>query len=199
MFAYLRGSLEHIDENYIVVDVGGLGYKIFAPASTIQRLPHIHKEVKVFTHSHIREDAFDIYGFIDKEQLAMFELVISVSGVGPKVALGILSSIPPTDFALAVVSSDVKTITRAPGIGKKLAERIILELKDKIAAEELTAFGGTASFGVGGNGSYSSEAVDALVVLGYSAVEAAKAVQKVKTEGMELEQVIKLSLKSLIK
>ncbi len=197
MFAYLRGVLEQIDENYIVVDVGGVGYKIYTPAATIQRLPQLHKEVKVYTYSHIREDAFDIYGFIDKEQLSMFELVISVSGVGPKVGLGILSSISSTDFALAVVSSDVKTITRAPGIGKKLAERIILELKDKIAAEELTAFGGKDGIDFAG-GSYSNEAVDALVVLGYSAVDAARAVQRVRVEGMGVEEVIKLALKSLL-
>ena len=197
MFAYLKGKLEFIGENHIIIDVTGVGYKVYTSTSTMQKLPQLHQEVKVFTYLHIREDIMDLYGFISQEQLSMFELLISVSGVGPKAALGILSTISASAFALAVVASDAKTITKAPGIGKKLAERIILELKDKIKSQELIDMQQTQNdFAVSAN--ESSEAVHALVVLGYSAGEAAKAVQAVQTEGLEVEEIIKQALKKML-
>ena len=197
MFAYLKGKLEFIGENHIIIDVTGVGYKVYTSTSTMQKLPQLHQEVKVFTYLHIREDIMDLYGFISQEQLSMFELLISVSGVGPKAALGILSTISASVFALAVVASDAKTITKAPGIGKKLAERIILELKDKIKSQELIDMQQTQNdFAVSAN--ESSEAVHALVVLGYSAGEAAKAVQAVQTEGLEVEEIIKQALKKML-
>ena len=197
MFAYLKGKLEFIGENHIIIDVTGVGYKVYTSTSTMQKLPQLHQEVKVFTYLHIREDIMDLYGFISQEQLSMFELLISVSGVGPKAALGILSTISASAFALAVVASDAKTITKAPGIGKKLAERIILELKDKIKSQELIDMQQTQNdFAVPANDS--AEAVHALVVLGYSAGEAAKAVQAVQTEGLEVEEIIKQALKKML-
>ena len=197
MFAYLKGKLEFIGENHIIIDVTGVGYKVYTSTSTMQKLPQLHQEVKVFTYLHIREDIMDLYGFISQEQLSMFELLISVSGVGPKAALGILSTISASAFALAVVASDAKTITKAPGIAKKLADRIILELKDKIKSQELIDMQQTQNdFAVSAN--ESSEAVHALVVLGYSAGEAAKAVQAVQTEGLEVEEIIKQALKKML-
>lgn len=197
MFAYLKGTLEHIGENYIIIDVNGVGYRVYTSLATIQKLPPIHQQVKVHTYLHIREDIMDLYGFSDKDQLSMFELVISVSGIGPKAALGILSTISPSEFALAIVGSDSKTITKAPGVGKKLAERIILELKDKINSEELAAVSNQSSLGTASD--YSSEAVNALVVLGYSAGEAARAVQAINSDGLSVEEIIKLALKQLMK
>ncbi len=197
MFAYLRGQLEHIDENYIVIDVNGVGYKVYIAASIFDKLPQKHHEVKVFTYLHVKEDIMDLYGFIDREQQSMFELLISVSGVGPKAALAVLSTSSVTDFALAVVSSDTKTITKAPGIGKKIAQRIILELKDKIKSEELMNVNDSAVYDAVPN--HSSEAVNALVALGYSTGEAARAVQAVQNKSNDLEEIIKLALKHMMK
>ncbi len=197
MYAYLKGTLEHIDENYIVIDVNGVGYKVYVAASIFDKLPMMHNLVKVFTYLHVKEDIMDLYGFIDREQQSMFELLISVSGVGPKAALAVLSTNSVTDFALAVVSSDEKTITKAPGIGKKIAQRIILELKDKIKSEELVGVNNSEMFDTIPN--HSSEAVNALVVLGYSTGEAARAVQAVQKEGLVLEDIITLALKYMMK
>jgi len=197
MFAYLKGNLEHVDENYIIIDVHGVGYKVYTSVSTIEKLPQLHQEIKVHTYLHIREDIMDLYGFMAKEELSMFELLISVSGVGPKAALAILSTVSPSKFALAVVASDIKTITKAPGVGNKLAQRIILELKDKIKSEELTAMQADTQLDIGTD--HSSEAVNALVVLGYSLSEAAAAVKAVAGENDEVEEVIKKALRKLMK
>lgn len=197
MYAYLKGTLEYTGENYVIIDVNGVGYKVATSAATIDKLPQLHQQVKVYTYLYIREDAMDLYGFISQEELSMFELLISVSGVGPKAALAVLSAVAPAKFALAVVGSDVKTITKAQGIGNKLAQRIILELKDKIKSEELIGMQDASESNVGSDDS--SEAVNALMVLGYSAAEAAAAVQSVEHEGLELEQIIKLALKKLMK
>ncbi|MBZ4645530.1 MAG: holliday junction helicase RuvA [Petroclostridium sp.] len=198
MFAYLRGNIEYVKDNHIIVDVNGVGYKVHTSASTIERLPPLHQQVKVYTYLYIKEDAMDLYGFVDEEELSMFELLISVSGVGPKAALAILSTTSPSKFALAVVGSDVKTITRAPGIGNKLAQRIILELKDKIKSEDLISLKGEEETFTG-QPNYSSEAVHALVVLGYSFAEATRAVQSVKGEGLEVEEIVKQALKNSLK
>ncbi len=197
MFAYLKGILEHIDDNYIIIDVHGIGYKIYTSASTIERLSQLHQEIKVHTYLYIREDIIDLYGFLTKEELSMFELLISVSGIGPKAALAVLSTISPSKFALAVVTSDVKTITQIPGIGKKTAQRIMLELKDKIKSEEFIEEQINAP--VDSMEDCSSEAVNALVVLGYSLAEATAAVKAVSSESNEVEEVIKKALKQLMK
>jgi Holliday junction DNA helicase RuvA len=197
LFAYLKGHIEFIKENYIIIDVNGVGYKVYTSISTINKLPSLHQDVQIYTYLYVKEDVLDLYGFIDQEELGMFELLISVSGVGPKAALAILSTISPPQFALALVSSDVKTITKAPGVGNKLAQRIILELKDKIKSEELIDIKDQET--ITGQPDYSSEAVNALVVLGYSAAEATKAVQAVNAEGIEVEEIIKLALKNLMK
>ena len=131
MLAYIKGSLEMKNKNYIVIDVGGLGYKIFMSENAINSLGEIGKIIKVHTYYRVREDDISIYGFKTQEELRMFELLISVSGVGAKSALVMISCIEPSEFAIAVISNNVKLLTQVPGIGPKSAQRIILELKDK--------------------------------------------------------------------
>ena len=197
MFAFIKGSLEHIDNNYIIVEANGVGYKIYTSFSTVAKLPQLSHNVKIHTYLHVREDIMDLFGFMDRDELSMFELLISVSGVGPKAALSILSTVTPANFALAVVTSDFKTITKAQGIGSKLAQRIVLELKDKIKNDDLVS--SHSNLEISDQAGSSSEAVSALMVLGYSQAEANNAVQAVKTAGMELEEIIKLALKKLMK
>ena len=136
MFAYIKGSLEMKFKNYVVIDVGGIGYKIFMSENAINEIGEIGKTVKVFTYYRVREDDISLFGFNTQEQLRTFELLISVSGVGAKSALVMLSCIEPSEFAIAVISNNVKLLTQVPGIGPKSAQRIILELKDKLKAEQ---------------------------------------------------------------
>lgn len=186
---------------YIVVEAGGIGYKINTAMSTVQALGQTGEEVKVFTHLYVREDIMSLYGFLTQEEMGMFELLISVSGVGPKAAISVISSVSPSKFGLAVITDDVKTLTRAQGIGNKMAQRIILELKDKIKKEQLGA-GETIkddkSFEQK-DGSRVSEAISALMVLGYTPIEASKAVSAVYSEDMDLETIVKNALKGLIR
>ena len=137
MFAYIKGSLEMKSSGYIVIDINGLGYKIFMSQNNIDSIGELHNIIKVFTYVKVREDDISIFGFKTQEELKMFELLISVSGVGAKSALVMLSCIEPSDFAIAVISNDVKVLTKVPGIGNKSAQRIILELKDKLKEEQL--------------------------------------------------------------
>jgi Holliday junction DNA helicase RuvA len=137
MFAYIKGKLDYKHNEYIVVEANGVGYKINTALSTIEKIGSLGDEVKVYTHLYLREDIINLYGFGSQEELGMFELLISVSGVGPKAALSVISSVPTSKFGLAVITDDVKTLTRAQGIGNKMAQRIILELKDKIKKEQL--------------------------------------------------------------
>ena len=195
MFYYLRGQVTVKESDFLVIDVGGAGYKVYTSDNTLQKAA-VNSEFTAYTYLHIREDIFDIYGFATKEELSTFELLISVSGVGPKAALAILSGMTPDKFALAVIHSDIKAITTAPGIGKKIAERIIVELKDKISRE-------MGSAGVSLNipetdPSVTDEAVNALMVLGYSALEAKGAVIAVKDSCSSVEDIIKKALTILM-
>lgn len=202
MYAYIKGTLEYRHNDFLVIEANGVGYKIFTSLSTIESAGSDGTQVKVFTHLYVREDIMSLYGFITQEELGMFELLISVSGVGPKAALSLISSIPPSKFGLAVITDDAKTLTRAQGIGNKMAQRIILELKDKIKKEQLAAVSGVTkeqTIGDPPGGSKASEAVSALMVLGYTAVEAGRAVSAVYSDEMDLENIIKSSLKNLVK
>lgn len=197
MFSYVKGVLEDVCGEYIVVDVHGIGYKVFTSVSTIQGLPKKGENVKVFTYFYVREDCQTLYGFLTQEELGMFELLISVSGVGPKAALSALSAIAPSKFGLAVITEDVKTLTKIPGIGNKTAQRIILELKDKIKKEQMAV-------NMGGKlGDYPeghiAEAISALMVLGYTPAEARAAVSKVAVDDRDVESIIKEALKNLMK
>lgn len=197
MFAYIKGSLEVKTTGYVVIDVNGLGYKIFMSETAIEKMGEIGKVVKVHTYLRVREDDMSLYGFNTNEELRMFELLLQVSGIGAKSAITILSNITPSSFALAVITNDVAKIKALPGIGPKTAQRIILELKDKIKTEE--AISEDKSININEqviDNEKISEAISALQVLGYSKKEIEKAIQKVDN-GLSVEEIIKIGLKNL--
>ncbi len=193
MYSYIRGSLEYIGKDYVVVDVNGVGYKIFTAIPTISNT-NIKEMVKMYTYLYVREDIMALYGFANPEELEMFELLISVSGVGPKAAISMLCSISPSKFALCLVTNDIKALTSAQGVGNKMAQRIILELKDKIKSEQLADEGEEYVT----NDNKISEAVNALIALGYSYNEASKAVKSINQD-QDVETIIKMALKSLVR
>ena len=191
MFSYIKGTLEVKSLNYIVVDVNGIGFKIFMSQSAIQRLEETGKIVKIFTYMNVKEDELSLYGFITNEELRMFELLIGVSGVGAK------SAITPSKFALAVISNDVKTLTKVPGIGTKSAQRIILELKDKLKTEEAIQTNDVElTSNVVGNNNL-EEAVQALKVLGYTRQEIESVLAKIDINTLTVEDIIRKALSFL--
>lgn len=191
MYAFIRGKYITKGDNYAVIDNNGIGYKLYTSQPTLEHLENSQNEVTLYTHLNVREDALDLYGFFSAEERAMFLNLLSVSGVGPKAALSILSVASPEKFALAVMTNDIKTITKASGVGPKLAQRVILELKDKLKCEDIQNSNDESS------DDELSEAVSALIVLGYSAQEASKAVSVAK--GTTVEEIVKNALKNLIK
>jgi Holliday junction DNA helicase RuvA len=201
MYAYIKGKLEVRGGDYVVIEAGGIGYKVFTSLSTLEAAGQTGHELKVFTHLYVREDIMSLYGFATQEELGMFELLLTVSGVGPKAALALLSAVSPSKFGLAVITDDTKTLTRAQGIGAKMAQRIILELKDKIKKEQLAlnTVAGFEKAAITGGGSRLSEAVSALMVLGYTPLEANRAVAAVYSDDLDLETIIRNSLKGLIR
>lgn len=196
MFAYIKGSLEQKSNNYVVIDVGGIGYKIFMATKAIETLGEIGKVVKVHTHYYVREDNISLYGFNTNEELRMFELLLQVSGVGAKSAIAMLSEISPSSFALAVISDDISQLVKIPGIGKKTAARIVLELKDKLKTEEAITKTEEVKLSIT-NEEETSEAIAALQVLGYTKREIEKALENVDTKNLQLEEIIKQGLKNL--
>lgn len=206
MISYIKGELAEVNEEGVIVEANGLGYEIKMPLSSLGELPRTGSEVKIYTYMHVREDAVGLFGFLTRDNLKIFKLLITVNGIGPKGALGILSAITPDDLRFAVLSDDVKTIAKAPGIGNKTASKLILELKDKLKLEDafeerLAGNLDQASLAVNAAaaGDIRKEAIEALVVLGYTGTDAAKAVRKIEvTEGMTSEELLKLSLKSLM-
>ena len=199
MYAYIKGSLEDKASNYVVIEAMGIGYKIFMGETAIDGIGNIGDNVKVYTHYHVREDDISLYGFKTNEELRMFELLISVSGVGAKSALTILSNIEPSSFALAVITNDVNKIKSLPGIGPKGAQRIILELKDKIETDEAVSTEGSIDIkNISANNENVNEAISALQVLGYSKKEIEKALEKADAN-MSIEDLIKYALKNLSK
>lgn len=198
MIAYVKGVLAVVGQDSIIIDKGGIGININVPVSIISTLPSIGSEVKVFTYTYVREDAIALYGFMTMDDLDVFKLLINVNGVGTKTALGILSAITPNELRLAVISADYKTITKAPGIGKKSAERIVLELRDKVKMViEDDSYIAVDSGDVAKSDSVNI-ALEALVSLGFSYGEAAKAVKQVDNyEEMDDESLIKAALKYL--
>jgi Holliday junction DNA helicase RuvA len=201
MFAYIKGTVEAKSNDNVIVEAGGIGYRIFTALSTINSIGQIGTQVKVYTHYYVREDLVALYGFFTLEELGMFDMLLTVSGVGPKAAISVISALSPSRFALAVVSQDTKSLTKAQGIGSKMAQRIILELKDKISKEQLTANklgGDIPNVAIGGDSAL-AEAVSALMVLGYGSFEASNSVTSVFVEGMGVEDIIMKALKSLSK
>ncbi len=185
-------------ENFLVIHTGGVGYKIYTSNTTLARITN-HQEVTVYTYLNVKEDALDLYGFSTEEELSTFKLLLSVSGVGPKAALAVLSALTPTEFAMSVVTQDAQSITRAQGVGKKMAEKIIVELKDKLKGVDLRDIAGeTAQPEVMAQNGVLQEAVNALMVLGYSAYESRQAVKFVSSKSDQLEEIIKLALKELM-
>lgn len=201
MYAYIKGKLEARGGDYIIIEAGGVGYKIFTSLSTLEAAGQLGNEFRAYTHLYVREDIMSLYGFATQEELGMFELLLTVSGVGPKAALSLLSAVTPSKFGLAVITDDTKTLTRAQGIGAKMAQRIILELKDKIKKQQLAlnTGAGFAASPVSAETSRLSEAVSALMVLGYTPAEASRAVSAVYSDDLDLETIIKNSLKGLIR
>ena len=197
MFAYVKGILEEKSSDYVVVEAGGIGYKIFMSSSAIAIMPECENIVKIHTYYHVREDNISLYGFNTKEELKLFELLISVSGIGAKSAISMLSNITPSSFALAVITEDVKKLTELPGIGKKSAQRIILELKDKLKAQETEDEIKIEKPII--NDESSEEAVAALQILGYTKKEIQLVLSKLNISGKSTEEIIKLALKNLAK
>ena len=194
MFAYIKGSLEIKSNGYIVIDINGLGYKIFMSQNNIDTIGNLHDIVKVFTYVKVREDDISIYGFKTQEQLKMFELLISVSGVGAKSALVMLSCIEPSDFAIAVISNDIKVLTKVPGIGNKSAQRIILELKDKLKEEQIEEKLKDSSKKLKDNSENINEAISGLMVLGYSKKDIEKVFEHLDIDNLSIEDLIKKGL-----
>mgnify|MGYP003364975627 CR=1 FL=1 len=196
MIYSLKGALAHTEPGVAVISCGGVGFKCLTTSNTLGALPPLGKEAFLYTHLNVREDALDLYGFGSEQELHCFRMLIGVSGVGPKAALSILSETTPAQFAFAVASGDAKALTRAPGIGNKIAQRIVLELKDKINGEQAAAdFTGGAPAPVVSGGS-AAEAVSALVVLGYSTAEAQGAVNRCDP-ALSVEDIIRQSLRLL--
>lgn len=200
MFAYIKGILEIKESNYIVIDINGLGYKVFMSQNNIDNIGNIGDSIKVYTYVRVREDDISIYGFITQEQLKMFELLISVSGVGAKSALVMISCIEPSEFAIAVISGNVKVLTKVPGIGNKSAQRIILELKDKLKEEQLeTETSNNLKQKEKDNSENINEAISGLMVLGYSKRDIEKAFEHLDVDNLSIEDLIKKGLVLLSK
>lgn len=207
MISFIHGELAEVQDGMIVVEASGVGYGIRVPATLIGKLPSIGEEVKIYTYFSVTQNGVDLCGFWTPGDREMFTMLLTVSGVGPKAALGILSALTPDDLRMAIVTGDSKAISRAPGVGSKTAQRIVLDLKDKLDATEV--FSSALDHGAEGSGVVSSagaavshsaakEAIEALVALGYSEMEAGKAVRKVEiTQDMTVDQILKLSLKNL--
>ncbi|MDY2590795.1 MAG: Holliday junction branch migration protein RuvA [Agathobacter sp.] len=200
MYSYIRGELAEINSDHIVLDVNGIGYQIYIPTNTLNYLPSIGEMVKIHTYLYIREDAMMLYGFLTRDDLDMFKMLITVSGIGPKGGLGILSTLSTDDLRFAVLSDDAKAIAKAPGIGAKTAQRVIIDLKDKMSLEEAfeKKLEHTTNKVLPENNSIKNDAVLALNALGYSSTESLKAVSKVEiTEDMDVEDVLKAALKHM--
>ncbi|HAL74296.1 MAG TPA: Holliday junction branch migration protein RuvA [Clostridiales bacterium] len=197
MYAYIRGKVVSRQTDFIILDNQGIGYKIQAAPALLERFPGRGEEAVIHTHFYVREDTQALFGFPSAEELNMFELLLTVSGIGPKVASAIVGAMSPSHFALAVITGDIKTLTGIRGIGRKGAERMILELRDKLKGTDVPAASAGGSFADAiGTGSQ-SEAINALMVLGYSGSEAAKAVTAVYTPECGLEDLIRQALRHL--
>ena len=196
MYAYIKGDLEEKSNGFVVIENNGIGYKIFMSNTAIGRLGELHSKVKVYTYYQVREDNISLYGFNTKEDLRMFELLISVSGVGSKTAINMLSNIEASSFAVAVVSNDIKKISSLKGVGNKTAQRLVLELKDKLKAEqELTKIDEVKE--AVEEEEISNDASDALQILGYNRKDIESALRKIDCNHLSTEEIIKEALKYL--
>ena len=202
MIGYVKGILEEIEEDCVIVDVNGLGIRILTGGALASQMLVPGSEVKIYTYTYVKEDAFQLYGFISKDELSLFKKLITVSGIGPKGAASILSAFSAEDLRYAIYAGDIKTISKAPGIGKKTAERLVLELKDKVELDYQadTLLGQLADETVGSTEPNNrKDAIDALTALGYSSMDAAKAVKQADPNAdMDAEDILKAALKYLL-
>lgn len=200
MYAYIKGTLEEIQQGKIVIDNNGIGYNILVPANVTSSLPKTGEQVKIYTYLHVKEDVYALFGFLTKDDLEIFRLLLGVNGVGPKGALAVLSAMTTDELRFAVLAGDSKAIAKSPGIGAKMAQRMILELKDKLkltdvlGREEDTG----APLPAAVDGKARDEAVQALMALGYSSSEALSVVSKVEvTADTDVEAILKAALKQM--
>lgn len=199
MIAYINGVLEGLMKDQIVVEAYGVGYLIKVPQTVIQKLPNLHEKVKIFTHQYVREDEISLFGFMTMEELNVFELLITISGIGPKAALSILSYLTVDEFKIAVMSQDAKALTKAQGIGLKGAQRILIELKDKITLSFEEEDGIDVNTASGTDTDKVNDAIMAMVSLGYSNTEAFRAVNAVKDrDSLSVDALIKEALKKAL-
>ena len=199
MYAYIKGVITDLSEDNLVLECNNIGYNIRIPLSVAQRLPGIGATVKIYTYTSVREDAFNLFGFLSKDDLEIYKKLITVNGIGPKGALSILSAMSADDLRVAILTGDAKEISKAPGIGNKSAERIILDLKDKIQISGISSDSDVAlTSGSVLNSDARNEALEAMTSLGYSPSEALKAVKQVNiTEDMDSGAILKLALKAV--
>lgn len=202
MIAYIKGEVADITEDNLVIEANNIGYNIKISSATAGLLPRVGEEVKIYTYTYVREDAFLLYGFLTKDDLDIFKKLITVNGIGPKGGLAVLSVMSADDLRFAILSGDAKEISKAPGIGKKTAERVILDLRDKISIEDTFINNGAkdaaGTIAGGLTSSAREEAAEALTALGYSAAEALKAVKQIEiTDDMDAEAVLKQALKKM--
>ena len=189
MIGFIEGKIEYSSDRYVIVDVNGIGYKIYISANIFKKLPKINEKVKLYTHLHVREDIMDLYGFLDKEDLEFFEMLISISGIGPKGATNILNVASVETLKKAIRNEESSILTKVSGIGKKTAEKIILELKHKVSGGEF----------LGDKAGADSEVIDALISLGYRLHEAREALRKIPEDIKEVGEKVKAALKLLSK
>lgn len=201
MISYIRGELAALEKEKVIVDVQGVGYGIYMPERSMGMLPPIGSEVKIHTYLNVREDALQLFGFLTRDDMEIFRLLIGVSGIGPKGGLSILSNLSADDLRFAVLAGDAKAISAAPGIGKKTAEKLIIELKDKLDLEEVLQRkdqGISAPSMDGSASEVQTEAVQALIALGYGSTESLRAVKQVELPDASVEEVLKEALKRML-
>jgi Holliday junction DNA helicase RuvA len=197
LISYIKGTVEHMTENAVVIECGGIGYHIAVSAATLSKISGQH-QIKIYTYMQVKEDGIALFGFFTSEEIDMFHKLISVSGLGPKSALGMLSAITPSQIMLAIVTDDIAALSKAPGVGKKTAQRMILELKDKVKTEDAVAgMAVSAQESLKVSSGAKQDATDALLALGYSRSEAVRAVMEIAVEGLTAEQIIKNALRKL--
>jgi len=198
MIAYLRGKIAKKSSTYVIVETAGIGYQVFVSPSTLAKLPEGldgQEEVRIFTYMNVKEDGISLYGFSSMEEQEMFLRLLSVSGVGPKGALGFLSQLSPQEIVMAILTDDIKTLSKSPGVGRKTAQRVVLELKDKCSTQDAVAIptqGGVTIEGA------KFEAMEAMEALGYSRAEAAKAVNAVAAKDMDASAIISAALRKMV-
>ncbi len=195
MISYIKGVIDTVEHDKVIIENNNMGYNVLMSQSATEVLGQ-GEEIKIYTYLHVKEDAMQLFGFLSKNELEMFKKLISVSGVGPKGGLAILSALPENNLQMAIISGDAKAISKAQGIGAKTAQRIIIELKDKIDLEEMLE---VSSEAISSDNSIQSDAIDALIALGYSKTESFNAVKKISVdENMDVEDILKLALKNII-